>query len=131
MEEIKLDLNLQIRETIEQVISEQVLETIRDSIDELRAGVRTNFDLASSMRHRSPEVNISQRVWGKTLHLNRNAGNQNRHYKKNSSDPQSSNDDYDNFRSSYDPGKEIGHLRRIARNSRSVSRTLSFVIFGF
>ena len=54
LNEINLDLNSQIRETIEQVISEQLLPTIRTLCDE-KTVINTNVDLLSSRRHREPK----------------------------------------------------------------------------
>ena len=93
--EIMLDLNLQTRETIELVISEHVLPTIRDALGELERGARAILDLPSSGQHRSPEVNNPKRVWGNVIKLGKNAKNQNRHNKESSIDPHSNDQDYD------------------------------------
>ena len=54
--EFKIDSNLHIRETIEQVISDQVLLSIRETLSVINSGARPNVDLMSSERHRSPEI---------------------------------------------------------------------------
>ena len=92
--EMKLNLNLQIRETIEQVISEQVLPTIRDALGELETGARAIVDIASSGRHMSTGVNGPKRVWGIVIKIGKNAKNQNRHNKESSIDPHSNDDDF-------------------------------------
>ena len=62
MTEIKVDLKLHIRETIEQVIFEQVLPTIREIFGDFGNGAGVNTDLASSEQYRSPEVNYPKRI---------------------------------------------------------------------
>ena len=48
--EFKVDLNVHIRETIEQVISDQVLPTIRETLGEISSGARLKVDFTSSER---------------------------------------------------------------------------------
>ena len=97
MNDIKVDLNSHIREAIEQVISEQVLPTIRESLREVSSGARTNKDLTSSERHRSSAENYPRRIWELIPKVNRDANNQNRHSKENSFEPPSSDEDYDSM----------------------------------
>ena len=77
MNEIKVGLHLHTRETIEDVISEQALPTIRETSGEVVSGARTNNHLISSARHRSPEVNYPKRIWGNIPKVNRDVSYQN------------------------------------------------------
>ena len=61
MSEFKKDLNLHIRETIEQVISDQILPTIRETLGAINSGGRPNVDLTSSERHMSPEICLARK----------------------------------------------------------------------
>ena len=64
MNEIKLDLNLQIREAIEQVMSE------------LEMGERPNVDTPSCERHRSQSRNDPNRIWGNASKSNKDSNMQ-------------------------------------------------------
>ena len=52
LNEIKFDLSSQIREAIEQAITDQVLPFIRNTPGEQEMGSKTKVDLTSSGRHR-------------------------------------------------------------------------------
>ena len=93
--EFKVDSNLHIRETVEQVISDQVLRTIRETLGEIGNGARPNVDLTSSERHRSPEMQCSKRAWKNIPKSNKTISDQNRHNIENSFEPHSSDEDYD------------------------------------
>ena len=84
--EFKVDLNLHIRQTIEQVISDQVIPTVRETLSKINSGARPNVDLTSSERHSSPEMHYLPKVWGK---MNKSDSNQNRHNTENSFERQS------------------------------------------
>ena len=97
MNEFKTDMNLPIRETIEQVISDQVLPTISETLGEISRSARMNADLTSSERHWSPKTHCHKKDWENLTKLNRAFGDQNRHNIENSFDPHSSDEDYDNY----------------------------------
>ena len=95
MNESEVDLNLHLRETIEQVIADQILPTIRETMVEISNGARANVDLTSSERYRIPEMHYSKKTWDNIPKLNKIISDQNRHNIENSFEPHSSNEDYD------------------------------------
>ena len=68
---IKVDLKLHIRETIEQVISDQVLLTIRETLGEISSCVRPNMDLPSSEQPRSPKMHCRKKAWKNIPKMNK------------------------------------------------------------
>ena len=93
--EFKVYLYLQIRETIKQVISDQVLPIIRETSGEISSGARPNVDIPSSARHRSPETHCRKKAWRNIPNLNKSISNQDRHKIENSLEPHSSDEEYD------------------------------------
>ena len=69
---IKVDLNARIREAIELAVIDQVLPTIRNTVEGREMGPRTNMGQGSSERHRSPEVENMKITCGNTLRTNKN-----------------------------------------------------------
>ena len=92
--EFKVDLNLHIRETIEQVISDQVLPSIRETLSGINDSVRPNVDLTSSERHRSPETHLRKKIWENVTKSNKSVNNHNHHKRANSFEPHI-DEDYD------------------------------------
>ena len=87
--EFKVDLNVHIRETIEQVISDQVLPTIRETLGEISSGARLKVDFTSSERCiTARKFVIIYQNWIKL-------SNRNSHNIENSFEPPSSDEDYD------------------------------------
>ena len=84
MNEFKVDLNLHLREAIEQVIADQILPTIRETMGEISNGARTNVDLTSSERFRIPEMHYRKKVWDNIPKLNKIISDQDRHKIENS-----------------------------------------------
>ena len=95
--EFNVDLKLHIRETIEQVILDQVLPIFTETSGEIGNGARQNVVLRSSERRRSPVMHCSERAWKNIPKSNKSISNQNRHNIENSFEPHSSDDDYDNI----------------------------------
>ena len=71
LKHIKVDLNAGIHEAIEQAIIDQVLPTIRNTVEGREMGPRTNMSQNSSERQRSPEVENMKITCGNTLRTNK------------------------------------------------------------
>ena len=82
-------------EITSQVISDQILPTIRETLGEISCSAWTNVDLTSSERHRSHEIQFRKKVWKNVPNMTKTNSIQNRDKTENSFESHSCNEGYD------------------------------------
>ena len=97
LNEFKVDLNLRIRETIEQIISEEVLSTIRQALGEVNNGDQLVKDQTFSERERNPATQPQKKHCDKASKLDRTNFNQDRLDVENSFQTHTDEEDYDTW----------------------------------